>query len=47
VVKIDITTLRVFNELHDLGMTEADFTEIEDEANHTERSGLLIVTKKK
>ena len=39
---MDICTLRVFNELHDLGMTEADFTEIEEEAKHTERSGLWI-----
>jgi hypothetical protein len=42
VIKIDSTTLRVFDSLHDLGMTEADFVEIEDEAKHTERSGLWI-----
>lgn len=39
---MDGCTLRVFNELHNLGMTEADFTEIEEEASHKERSGLWI-----
>lgn len=39
---MDITSLRVFNVLHDLDISEQEFKDIEDEQAHTDRKGLYI-----
>ncbi len=39
---MDINSLRVFNVLHKLGITEEEFRCLEDEQRHTERTGLYI-----
>jgi hypothetical protein len=44
---MDITSLRVFDILHDLEITEQEFTDLETEQNHTDRKGLFIRCIKK
>jgi hypothetical protein len=44
---MDINALRVFNSLYDLGITENEFKEVENEQEHTERTGLSINLVKK
>lgn len=39
---MDIINLRVFNSIYELGITEQDFKEIEEEQKHKERTGLYI-----
>lgn len=39
---MDITSLRVFNVLHDLDISEQEFADLEDEQKHTDRKGLYI-----
>ncbi|MFH0874744.1 MAG: hypothetical protein V1859_02315 [archaeon] len=45
-IKINIETLRVFNALKKLGITETEFSEIEKELNSRIRTGLAIVCVK-
>ena len=44
---MDINALRVFNSIHNLGITEQEFKEIEEEQNYTEKTGLYIQAIKK
>ena len=44
---MDITSLRVFDVLHDLDISEQEFSDLEDEQSHTERTGLFIRCIKK
>ncbi len=44
---MDITSLRVFDVLHSLEITEQEFKDIEDEQKHTDRKGLYIQCVKK
>ncbi len=44
---MDINSLRVFNVLHKLGITEEEFRGLEDEQKHAERTGLYIRCIKK
>lgn len=44
---MDITSLRVFNVLHALDISEQEFSDLEDEQKHTDRKGLYIRCIKK
>jgi len=44
---MDINTLRVFNSIHSLGITEEEFADLESEQTHIERTGLYIRSIKK
>jgi len=44
---MDINSLRVFNVLHKLGITEEEFAGLEDEQKHAERTGLYVQCIKK
>lgn len=44
---MDIVTLRVFNKLHKLALTEQDLTEIEEEQKHRERTGVYVQAVRK
>jgi hypothetical protein len=39
---MDINALRVFDSIHSLSITEEEFTDLEIEQKHTERTGLYI-----
>jgi len=44
---VDINALQVINSLYKLGITKEEFKRIEEEVNHTERTGVFIATVKK
>ena len=44
---MDISTLRVFNSIHSLGITEEEFADLESEQTHTDRTGLYVRTIKR
>ena len=46
-IKMDINSLRVFDSLYKLKISEQEFSEIEDEIRHEERTGLSIKAVKK